>query len=244
MVLTEELVDLALVDVIIPGMTGLSLFKQIRDSYPEIAIVFVTSIDDMNLALDSIKKGAYDYIIKSTIPHKLVEGAELGGEADKIGKICSDYAHTVTQLRAKLYLASFTFSFLTIPMHATTTFILVFVLNIIVGFNRRLGSVDLGTATASTKDVLADSSTAAPVSGIADSSGLTGNISIFQHQDMSTVTAIILLVIVILTIANSLAPKFAGGGSNLKIASYLSIMCLISGFVLGVVPAVTARIFS
>ncbi len=71
--LKTECVDVALVDVIMPGMTGLSLFSQIQDSYPETAIVFVTSINDMNLALESVRKGAYDYIIKSTIPHKLVE---------------------------------------------------------------------------------------------------------------------------------------------------------------------------
>ena len=81
-------------------------------------------------------------------------------------------------------------------------------------------------------------------SATGDLSGATSNISIFQTQDMSGVTTVIILVIIILTIANGLAPKFAGGGSNLKIASYLSVMCLISGFVLGVVPAVTARIFS
>ena len=71
--LKTECVDVALVDVSMPGMTGLSLFSQIQDSYPETAIVFVTNINDMNLALESVRKGAYDYIIKSTVPHKLVE---------------------------------------------------------------------------------------------------------------------------------------------------------------------------
>ena len=174
----------------------------------------------------------------------LVEGTQLGAEADKVGQICSDYAQTVTQLRAKLYLTSTTFSFLTIPMHATTTFILVFVLHIITGFNQRLSAVDLRNANASPQDALAGAGSTAPASGLSDPSGVTGSISIFQNQDMSGVTVIIVLVIVILTIANALAPKFAGGGSNLKIASYLSIMCMISGGVLGVVPAVTARIFS
>ena len=174
----------------------------------------------------------------------LVEATELGGEADKVGLICSDYAQTVTQLRAKLYLTSSTFSFLTIPMHATTTFILVFVLHIITGFNQRLSSVDLGDASATPQDALAGSGQAAQVSGLSDPSGVTEGISIFQNQDLSGVTVIIVLVIVILTVANALAPKFAGGGSNLMVASYLSIMCLISAGVLGVVPAVTAGIFS
>ena len=75
-ILKTEPVDLALIDVIMPGMTGLSLFKRIRQAYPETAIVFVTSVDDMNLAFDSVKEGAYDYLIKSKIPHRLVETVE------------------------------------------------------------------------------------------------------------------------------------------------------------------------
>jgi len=172
----------------------------------------------------------------------LVEGTELGGEPDQVGQICSDYAQTVTQLRSRLYLASNTFSYLTIPMHATTVFILVFVLNIVTGFNQRLSSVDLGNASASSQDIVANAGVASQTA--AEASTITGGISIFENQDMSGVTAIIIIVVVILTIANALAPKFASGGSNLRIAWYLSIMCLISGGVLGVVPSLTAKIFS
>ena len=75
-VLNSEPIDLALIDVIMPGMTGLSLFKRIKKSFAETAIVFVTSVDDMNLAFDSVKEGAYDYIVKSTIPHRLLETVE------------------------------------------------------------------------------------------------------------------------------------------------------------------------
>jgi len=174
----------------------------------------------------------------------LVEGTELGGEADKIGRICSAYAQTVTQLRAKLYLVSSTFVFLTIPMHATTTFILVFVLHIIVGFNTRLSSVNIDNANASTQDAVAASGAVSQSSSVGDPSGMTESIGIFQAQDMTGITVIIIGVVFILTIANSLAPKFAGGGSNLKVATYMSVMCLISGGILGVVPTLTAAIFS
>ncbi|MDE0824123.1 MAG: hypothetical protein OSB07_09210 [Dehalococcoidia bacterium] len=45
------------------------------------------------------------------------------------------------------------------------------------------------------------------------------------------------------TVANALAPKAAAGGSNLKLVSYLGLMCLVSGFTLAVVPVVTGMIF-
>jgi DNA-binding NtrC family response regulator len=75
-ILKRNPVDLALIDVIMPGMTGLSLFRQIKRIYPETAIIFVTSVDDMSLAFGSVKEGAYDYLIKSKIPHRLVETIE------------------------------------------------------------------------------------------------------------------------------------------------------------------------
>ena len=74
-----------------------------------------------------------------------------------------------------------------------------------------------------------------------------GNIAagseIFGSQDLTLVTYTILLVIVILTVANTLAPKFAAGGSHLKIASFMSVMLLISGVVLLVVPFITSALF-
>jgi len=179
--------------------------------------------------------------------HMLVDGTELGGRPDRVGQICSEYAQNVTQLRARRFLASSTFSYLAVPMHATTTFILVFVLHIISGFNQRLSAVSLGqgvTPGQPMTDLAAPAGAASQGVAVPDPAGVAGSISIFEAQDMGAITAIILSVITILTIAKALAPKFASGGSNLKIASYLSLMCLISGAVLGVVPAVTAKIFS
>ena len=149
-----------------------------------------------------------------------------------------------TQLRARLQLTSSTFAYLAVPMHATTTFILVFVLHIIAGFNQRLADVTLSDGRVSGPPVtdLVISGGFTPTAP--DPGAVVGNLAFFQTQDLTGVTVTILGVIVILTIANSLAPKFAGGGSNLKIASYLSIMCMISGAVLGVIPLLIAKIFT
>ena len=53
----------------------------------------------------------------------------------------------------------------------------------------------------------------------------------------------IVLVVAILTVANSLAPKVAAGGSHLKLVSYFGLMSLVSGFILAVLPVVTGKIF-
>ncbi len=75
-ILSSVDVDLALIDIIMPVMSGLSLFKYIREYFPDVAIVFVTNVHDMNLAFDLIKDGAYDYLVKSRIQHGLVQSVE------------------------------------------------------------------------------------------------------------------------------------------------------------------------
>ena len=72
-VLNTESVDLALLDIIMPEITGLSLYKYVKETFPGIAIVFVTAVDDMNLAFDCVKEGADDYIIKSKISSRMLQ---------------------------------------------------------------------------------------------------------------------------------------------------------------------------
>jgi archaellum biogenesis protein FlaJ (TadC family) len=64
----------------------------------------------------------------------------------------------------------------------------------------------------------------------------------FASQNLTLITAMITMVILVLTVANALAPKFAAGGNNLKIAGTLSTMSLISGFNMIVVPIVGGRL--
>ena len=156
--------------------------------------------------------------------HMLVDGSELGGRPDTAGQICSDYAGKITQLRAKRQLTASTFSFLAAPMHATMAFILLFVLEIITNFNAKLTEASSGLQNQSKGDIVVpENLTVPPGVSIPSQGDLGAGLDIFGSQDMGLISAMIVLVIVILTVANSLAPKFAAGGSNLKIASYLGI---------------------
>ena len=47
-----------------PQMTGLTLFQYLQDRYPDLAVVFVTAINDLDMAVEHLKVGAYDYIVK------------------------------------------------------------------------------------------------------------------------------------------------------------------------------------
>jgi putative two-component system response regulator len=56
--------DLLLSDVMMPGMGGVTLLKEALRVRPELAVILVTSVVDLELAVEAIKHGAYDYITK------------------------------------------------------------------------------------------------------------------------------------------------------------------------------------
>jgi putative two-component system response regulator len=62
--LREQAYDLALLDVTMPGESGVQLLVDIRMAHPECAVVMVTGEDSVELAMAAIEHGAYGYIVK------------------------------------------------------------------------------------------------------------------------------------------------------------------------------------
>lgn len=56
--------DLVLSDMIMPEMDGIRLLDWLRSYDPEIPVIMVTAIHDISTALEAIRRGAYDYILK------------------------------------------------------------------------------------------------------------------------------------------------------------------------------------
>jgi len=56
--------DLVLLDVRMPGMDGLEVLKKIREIDPGLAVIMVTANEDVALARETLKIGAFDYVSK------------------------------------------------------------------------------------------------------------------------------------------------------------------------------------
>lgn len=59
-----EQADIALIDITMPGMTGVELLEIIRSSSPTTECIMVTAADEASLAVSCMKNGAFDYLIK------------------------------------------------------------------------------------------------------------------------------------------------------------------------------------
>ena len=60
----EEIFDLVLIDVMLPDGRGIDLLKPIRERDPETVSIIITGYATVELAVDTIKKGAYNFISK------------------------------------------------------------------------------------------------------------------------------------------------------------------------------------
>lgn len=55
---------LVLADLIMPGLSGIELLRKIVEKYPDTAVIIVSGINQPQRALDAVRLGAFDYIIK------------------------------------------------------------------------------------------------------------------------------------------------------------------------------------
>jgi len=62
--LQENEFDLVLSDIVMPDMNGLELLERVRQKDQELPFIMVTALHDISTALEAIRRGAYDYILK------------------------------------------------------------------------------------------------------------------------------------------------------------------------------------
>jgi DNA-binding NtrC family response regulator len=73
MTLLEEICfDVVLADIRMPGMDGMELLGRIKEEFPGLTVVLMTAYGTIDLAVQSIKQGAYDFITKPFEHEKLV----------------------------------------------------------------------------------------------------------------------------------------------------------------------------
>jgi DNA-binding NtrC family response regulator len=63
--------DLLLVDMKMPGISGLEVLKRIKEAEPETIIILITAFASVQTAITALKDGAYDYVTKPIDPDEL-----------------------------------------------------------------------------------------------------------------------------------------------------------------------------
>lgn len=69
----ELTIDVILLDIGLPGISGLTAIKLIKDKWPETNIIMLTVFDDPEKIFQAIQAGAVGYLIKNTPLEKIKE---------------------------------------------------------------------------------------------------------------------------------------------------------------------------
>jgi putative nucleotidyltransferase with HDIG domain len=56
--------DLVLTDIVMQDGNGIALLERLRSTQPHLPVVMVSAIHDISVAIDSMRRGAYDYLLK------------------------------------------------------------------------------------------------------------------------------------------------------------------------------------
>ena len=69
--LRERKVDIVIMDIHLPGTSGLEMLKRIRLIDPTVVVIMITGSHDLHLAVRAIRCGADDYLLKPCQPQEL-----------------------------------------------------------------------------------------------------------------------------------------------------------------------------
>lgn len=76
--------DIVLLDVSMPGKSGVDVLKEIQVMYPDTAVIMVTAMADVQTAIKALKMGVYDYIIKPVDLNMLMVSVERALEKRRL----------------------------------------------------------------------------------------------------------------------------------------------------------------
>ena len=69
--------DVVLIDLMMPRMDGITAIKAIREKWPDIKVIALTSFDQKDMVSGALKSGAIGYLLKNTSPEELADAIKM-----------------------------------------------------------------------------------------------------------------------------------------------------------------------
>ncbi len=71
-ILEQENINIVMLDLRLPDIDGLDVLKNIKDKYPEVEVMVISAVKDIDVVVRAMKLGAYNYITKEFDPDELL----------------------------------------------------------------------------------------------------------------------------------------------------------------------------
>jgi DNA-binding NarL/FixJ family response regulator len=94
--------DVALVDINLPGISGIECVALLKKKLPELRVLMLTTYEDSDLIFSSLRAGASGYLLKDTTPSELIHAIEqvhAGGApmSMQVARKVVDHFHHIQQ---------------------------------------------------------------------------------------------------------------------------------------------------
>lgn len=91
----EVSLDAVIVDVRLPDISGLDLFDRIRAMDAKLPVIIITAYATTETAIEAMKRGAFDYLVKPVDLHQLRETVEKAIEMRRMSQVPAVYEQDV-----------------------------------------------------------------------------------------------------------------------------------------------------
>ncbi|TES94451.1 MAG: sigma-54-dependent Fis family transcriptional regulator [Candidatus Cloacimonadota bacterium] len=71
-ILSKNKIDVIIADMKMPEMDGMQLLKSVKEKHPEINVIIITGYGSIDDAVEAMKRGASDYILKPFSPDEII----------------------------------------------------------------------------------------------------------------------------------------------------------------------------
>jgi DNA-binding NtrC family response regulator len=75
-ILSEQKVEIIMLDLSMPFMTGEDVLEVISEKYPEVPVIIITGNNEIETAVQCMKRGAFDYLLKPVEDSRLVSSVK------------------------------------------------------------------------------------------------------------------------------------------------------------------------
>lgn len=86
-------VSLVLTDIKMPGISGIELLAKIHDVMPQMPVILMTGYAELEMAINAVKKGAFDFVTKPYNPDYILHTIEKAKRYTDLLRLEEDYKH-------------------------------------------------------------------------------------------------------------------------------------------------------
>jgi DNA-binding NtrC family response regulator len=69
--IAEKDYDLLVLDIMMPKLTGMEVLQRVKESHPDVDVIMITGLNEIETAVKAMKLGAFDYLPKPFDPEEL-----------------------------------------------------------------------------------------------------------------------------------------------------------------------------